>query len=77
MKSLLAQEGEKYHGTAAISLVSGALIAQLRQYKESHYPDDKRWIVVCGMRMDNVHVEWTEEPPPPEMTPRPGMRELA
>jgi hypothetical protein len=37
-----------------------AILADLARYKEEHYPDDRRVIVVCGMREDNVHVEWTD-----------------
>jgi hypothetical protein len=36
-----------------------AEVADLGRYKEEYYPDDPRVIVVCGMREDNVHVEWT------------------
>ena len=45
-----------------------ALIAQLVTYKRTHYPDDHREIVVCGMRGDNVRVEWID--PPTSRNPR-------
>ena len=35
-----------------------AMIDDLVQYKKDHYPDDRRRILVCGMREANVHVEW-------------------
>lgn len=38
------------------------LIAELAAYKQAHYSNDHRHIVVCGMRGDNVHVEWIEPP---------------
>ena len=39
----------------------GAILADLARYKEKHYPHDLRVIVMCGMREDNVHIEWTDE----------------
>ena len=41
---------------------SEALIAELVAYKQAHHPDDRRQIVVCGMRGDNVRVEWMDPP---------------
>ena len=38
-----------------------AILADLARYKEEHYPDDPRVIVMCEMREDNVHVEWTDQ----------------
>ena len=38
------------------------LISELTMYKRTQYPDDRRQVVVCGMRGENVHVEWTEPP---------------
>jgi hypothetical protein len=35
-----------------------AMIDKLVQYKKPHYPDDRRRILVCGIRAGNVHVEW-------------------
>ena len=35
-----------------------ALVAELIQYKNKVYPEDKRIVVICGMREGNVHVEW-------------------
>jgi len=35
-----------------------AMIDELVRYKKDHYPDDRRRILVCGMREANVHVEW-------------------
>ena len=37
------------------------LIETMRQAKELRYPADHRVVVVCGMREENVHVEWCEE----------------
>jgi len=37
------------------------ILADLTRYKEEYYPDDSRIIVVCGMRADNVHVEWADQ----------------
>ena len=34
------------------------LIAALGRYKQVHHLHDHRQVVVCGMRGDNVHVEW-------------------
>lgn len=39
-----------------------ALVMELIAYKQAHYPDDQRQIVVCGMRDDNVRVEWIDPP---------------
>ena len=41
---------------------SEALVAKLITYKRTHYPTDQRQIVVCGMRGDNVRVEWVDPP---------------
>jgi hypothetical protein len=35
-----------------------AMIDELARYKEAHYPDDRRRILVCGMVPGKVHVEW-------------------
>jgi hypothetical protein len=35
-----------------------AMIDELAQYKKTHYPDDRRRILICGMVPDKVHVEW-------------------
>ncbi len=34
------------------------MIDELVRYKKDHYPDDRRRILICGMREANVHVEW-------------------
>ena len=39
-----------------------ALVAELTAYKQAHYSDDHRQIIVCGMRGDNVRVEWIDPP---------------
>ena len=39
-----------------------ALVVTLITYKRTHYPNDDRQIVVCGMRGDNVRVEWCDPP---------------
>ena len=39
-----------------------ALVTQLAAYKQAHYPNDHRHVVVCGTLGDNVHVEWIEPP---------------
>ena len=39
------------------------LIAQLVSHKQTHYPYDRRNLIVCGMIGDNVHVEWTDATP--------------
>ncbi len=36
----------------------GALIDELVRYKQQHYPEDRRRILVCGMVPGRVHVEW-------------------
>ena len=35
-----------------------AMIDELVRYKQTHYPDDQRRILVCGMLPGKVHVEW-------------------
>ena len=35
-----------------------AMIDELVRYKKTHYLDDRRRILVCGMVPGNVHVEW-------------------
>ncbi|MEK7409605.1 MAG: hypothetical protein AAB225_31445 [Acidobacteriota bacterium] len=37
-----------------------ALIEELRLLKRQRYPEDRRRVLVCGMKGENVHVEWTE-----------------
>jgi hypothetical protein len=37
------------------------LIEMLRQAKEERFLADRRVIIVCGMREENVHVEWCKE----------------
>jgi hypothetical protein len=37
-----------------------ALVVELTAYKQAHYSNDRRQIVVCGMRGDNVRVEWID-----------------
>ncbi len=37
-----------------------ALICSLMEFKNMHYPEDRRNLVVCGMREGNVHTEWTD-----------------
>jgi hypothetical protein len=34
------------------------IIESLVAFKKKHYPDDQRVIYICGMRDENVHVEW-------------------
>jgi len=34
------------------------MIVELVRYKNTHYPDDRRRILVCGIVPGNVHVEW-------------------
>lgn len=38
-----------------------SLIEIMRQAKEQRYSRDRRVVVICGMREENVHVEWCEE----------------
>ena len=35
-----------------------AMIDELVRYKWTHYPEDRRRILVCGMLPGKVHVEW-------------------
>ena len=37
------------------------LIETMRQAKELRYATDRRVVVVCGMREENVHIEWCQE----------------
>jgi hypothetical protein len=37
-----------------------ALVTELVAFKRAHHPNDDREVVVCGMRGDNVHVEWVD-----------------
>jgi hypothetical protein len=39
-----------------------ALIGELIEYKSENFPDDKRIVVICGMRDGKVHVEWKNPP---------------
>ena len=48
--------------TELTSSDGAALITTLMAFKQAHYPDDRRQIVVCGMRGDNVRVEWFDPP---------------
>ncbi len=41
-----------------------AMIDELVQYKNTHFPDDRRRILVCGMVPGKVHVEWLNPPAP-------------
>ena len=34
------------------------IIDEFRLYKQQHYPEDMRTVLVCGMRKGNVHIEW-------------------
>lgn len=34
------------------------LIAELAAYRARHHRDDRRYLVVCGMRGESVHAEW-------------------
>ncbi|MFH0764640.1 MAG: hypothetical protein V1927_06515 [Candidatus Omnitrophota bacterium] len=36
----------------------GKIIKSLVVYKNEYYPGDSRVIYICGMRKNNVHVEW-------------------
>lgn len=46
-----------------------AMIDELVQYKKSHYPDDQRRILMCGMALGKVHVEWLD-PAAPGVDPK-------
>ncbi len=35
-----------------------AMIDELVQYKKTHFPDDRRRILTCGIPDDNIRVEW-------------------
>jgi hypothetical protein len=35
-----------------------AMIDELVQYKKTHYPDDQRRILTCGIPDGNIRVEW-------------------
>ena len=35
-----------------------AMIDELVQYKQDHYPDDRRRILACGIPEGNIRVEW-------------------
>jgi hypothetical protein len=43
-----------------------ALIGTMMKAKEHLYPNDRRIVLMCGMRESNVHVEWCEEKDYPE-----------
>lgn len=38
-----------------------ALIETMRQAKQQLYPQDRRVVLICGMRESNVRVEWCDE----------------
>ena len=40
------------------------MIDQLVRHKQTHYPDDRRRILVCGMVPGKVHVEWLDPAAP-------------
>ena len=35
-----------------------ALLDELKQYKQAHYPDDRRRVLLCGIVNGKVRVEW-------------------
>ena len=41
-----------------------AMIDELGQYKETHYPDDRRRILTCGIPDGKVRVEWLDPAAP-------------
>ncbi len=41
-------------------IVHGKIIKSLVAYKNEYYPEDFRIIRICGMRKNNVHVEWED-----------------
>jgi hypothetical protein len=41
-----------------------AMIDELVQYKNSHYPDDQRRILTCGIPDGNIRVEWLKAAAP-------------
>jgi hypothetical protein len=41
-----------------------ALIDELVQYKKTHYPDDQRRILTCGISDGNIRVEWLKAAAP-------------
>ena len=41
-----------------------AMIDELVEYKKTHYPDDRRRILTCGIPDGNVRVEWIPAPTP-------------
>jgi hypothetical protein len=43
-----------------ISTDPEVMIAQLAVYRERHHRNDHRYVVVCGMRDEQVHAEWTD-----------------
>ena len=45
------------------------MIADLVRYKQTHYPEDRRRILVCGMVPGKVHVEWLN-PAAPGVDPK-------
>jgi hypothetical protein len=41
-----------------------AMIDELVEYKEAHYPNDRRRILICGIHESSVRVEWIPEVAP-------------
>lgn len=41
-----------------------AMIDELVQYKKTHYPDDQRRILTCGIPNGNIRVEWLKAAAP-------------
>src|ERR1700693_5319694 len=46
-----------------------AMIEELSRYKQTHYPDDRRRILTCGIPNGKVRVEWLD-PPAPGVDPK-------
>jgi hypothetical protein len=45
------------------------MIDELVRYKQAHYPEDQRRILVCGMMPGKIHVEWLD-PAAPGVDPK-------
>jgi hypothetical protein len=73
LASVACDSHPRHSWAELISTDPEALITQLAAYRKRHHPNDHRYLVVCGMRDEQVHAEWTEgRPSGPTSGPAPA-----